>query len=482
MRLANIFRKPMGQFLDKPKVDKSPEKGKIDDIRYGLSHMQGWRVDMEDAHAAVLRLDDNRWSRWSYFGIFDGHAGKYVAILASQRLHMRILQSLNNMVNHEHPKAVAGVHNNQQSYITSSQLDFHKFENAIKDAYFKFDQELREDLRNQSPEDKSGSTAISCLIDPERIYFLNVGDSRAILVSTDGRILMATKDHKPNDPTERQRITEAGGTVLIQRVNGSLAVSRALGDFEYKNSNNRRQEQQLVSPEPEIMQHLRIPPSSQDLKNNTNKHQNVQQDEQAAFILLACDGIWDVMTNEELGAYILGRMQVTDDLESICNQVLDLCLYKGSKDNMSVVIIAFKNAPTPNPEMQHKDKILDDNIKQKTTELYHKVQKQNLDANSLWQQVMLALNEIPSNRDTLPPAGGFISKRYVFEQQYAIESNAQNAQRNTITETINDELTINNDNNNNDSKLRPTSSSPPSSMDRNNDLAAPTSTISGLIE
>ncbi|CAF4843195.1 unnamed protein product, partial [Rotaria magnacalcarata] len=60
------------------------------------------------------------------------------------------------------------------------------------------------------------------------------------LVSTDGRILLATKDHKPNDQAERQRIQEAGGTVLIQRVNGSLAVSRALGDFEYKNNSNRR--------------------------------------------------------------------------------------------------------------------------------------------------------------------------------------------------------------------------------------------------
>ena len=49
-----------------------------------------------------------------------------------------------------------------------------------------------------------------------------------------------------------------------------------------------------------------------------------------AFIVLACDGIWDVMTNEELAAYILGRMHVTDDLTEICNSVLDMCLYKVS--------------------------------------------------------------------------------------------------------------------------------------------------------
>jgi hypothetical protein len=119
------------------------------------------------------------------------------------------------------------------------------------------------------------------------------------------------------DQAERQRIQEAGGTVLIQRVNGSLAVSRALGDFEYKNNPNRRPDQQLVSPEPEITCHTR------NLTTNSGK-----QDEHVAFIVLACDGIWDVMTNEELAAYILGRMHVTDDLSEISNSVLDMCLYK----------------------------------------------------------------------------------------------------------------------------------------------------------
>lgn len=105
--------------------------------------------------------------------------------------------------------------------------------------------------------------------------------------------------------------------MLIQRVNGSLAVSRALGDFEYKNNSNRRPDQQLVSPEPEITSHTR------NLATHSGK-----QEEHVAFIVLACDGIWDVMSNEELAAYILGRMHVTDDLSDICNSVLDMCLYK----------------------------------------------------------------------------------------------------------------------------------------------------------
>ncbi|CAF3400203.1 unnamed protein product [Rotaria sp. Silwood1] len=357
---------------------------------------------MEDAHATVLKLDDNYWSYWSYFGVFDGHAGSRTAIKAAEKLHFHIVSSLNTLV-----KDSLNI-KSSLSNVASSQLDFHKFEEAIKDAYFKFDNEWREENRTNNPDDKSGSTAISCLIDTERVYFLNVGDSRAILVSNEGRILLATKDHKPSDLVERQRIQEAGGTVLIQRVNGSLAVSRALGDFEYKNNSNRRPNQQLVSPEPEVTCHTR------NLTIDSSK-----QEEQIAFIVLACDGIWDVMTNEELAAYILGRMHVTDDLSEICNSVLDMCLYKGSKDNMSLIIIALKNAPIPTPEWKAKDEALNNEIRKKTIEIYNRnPNKTTLDSNTIWQQVITSLNEQSSIREVLPIGGGFISKRSVFENTF----------------------------------------------------------------
>jgi serine/threonine protein phosphatase PrpC len=146
---------------------------------------------MEDAHATVLKLDDNRWSHWSYFGIFDGHAGYRTAVKAAEKLHLRLVSCLNILAQEQ-------FNGKSPLHITSSQFDFNKLEMSIKDAYFKFDNEWREENRNNNTDDKSGSTAISCLIDPERIYFLNVGDSRGILVSTEGRILLATKDHKPS--------------------------------------------------------------------------------------------------------------------------------------------------------------------------------------------------------------------------------------------------------------------------------------------
>ena len=115
---------------------------------------------------------------------------------------------------------------------------------------------------------------------------------------------------------------------MIQRVNGSLAVSRALGDFEYKNVEGKGPTEQLgvclnnifsifikflfkfsVSPEPEFYVKVRDESSDQ-------------------FLVLACDGVWDVMSNEDICNFITHRMKVQDSLETICNEVIDTCLYK----------------------------------------------------------------------------------------------------------------------------------------------------------
>ena len=88
-----------------------------------------------------------------------------------------------------------------------------------------------------------------------------------------------------------------------------FAIFRALGDFEYKNVDGKGPKEQLVSPEPEFYMKLREP----------------EIDE---FLVLACDGVWDVMTNEELVNFVSARMRVTDDLEAIANEVIDTCLHK----------------------------------------------------------------------------------------------------------------------------------------------------------
>ena len=100
---------------------------------------------MEDAHATVLQLDEQRWSQWAYFGIFDGHAGFRTAVKSADKLHLRLLSSLNAFVQESSGNLKAS------TSITSSQLDYPKFEMTIKDAYFKFDHEWREENRNNNP-------------------------------------------------------------------------------------------------------------------------------------------------------------------------------------------------------------------------------------------------------------------------------------------------------------------------------------------
>ena len=109
---------------------------------------------------------------------------------------------------------------------------------------------------------------------------------------------------------ERDRIIKARGSVINQRVNGSLAVSRALGDFEYKTNGDMGQTEQLVSPEPDVL--------------------SIERDPKDEFVVLACDGIWDVMSNEDIRDFVRDRLRTTDKLDEISNSVLDTCLNKVS--------------------------------------------------------------------------------------------------------------------------------------------------------
>jgi len=180
-----------------------------------------------------------------------------------------------------------------------------------------------------------------------------------------------------------------------------LAVSRALGDYEYKNVEGKGPTEQLVSPEPEI---------------NIVDRDPVKDE----FMVLACDGIWDVMTNEELALFVHHRLQVHEDLKHICNEVIDTCLYKGSRDNMSIVIVCFDAAPVVNPETKAKECQLDKEIEKQVIDICDS--NPHVDLN----QVYSSLNSLEF--DNLPPGGGLASKQTKIEEiwkkvQNSLDSN-----------------------------------------------------------
>ena len=288
----------MGAFLDKPKVDKHVISGAGNGVKYAVSSMQGWRVDMEDAHSALVELPGNL-KEWLYFAVFDGHAGSRISNYCSSEL-------LESIISNDDFLGKKPTEDGEEWVETCYE---ERIKSGIRTGFLALDKKLRELPETVSGNDKSGTTAVCAFISPTKIYLANCGDSRAVL-SRGGKVAAATLDHKPVSPPEKERIVKAGGSVMIQRVNGSLAVSRALGDFEYKNVEGKGQCEQLVSPEPDVFYETRT-----------------DEDE---FLVLACDGIWDVMSNEQLCDFIRNRLEITDDLTAICNSVLDTCLSKVS--------------------------------------------------------------------------------------------------------------------------------------------------------
>src|SRR6185312_4720998 len=85
----------------------------------------------------------------------------------------------------------------------------------------------------------------------DQIYIANVGDSRAV-ASFGGRADPLSQDHKPSSETESRRIVAAGGWVEFNRVNGNLALSRALGDFVFKRNEKKGPQDQIVTAFPDV--------------------------------------------------------------------------------------------------------------------------------------------------------------------------------------------------------------------------------------
>lgn len=327
----------MGNFLDTPITEK--ETSVAEDARvglaYGVSAMQGWRAQMEDDHLHTLSLPNL--PEISLFGVYDGHGGDMVAHYAAQHFQRIFLQHFTAS-----PTA--------PDFVDRAKV-------AFETALLEIDAELGQLPEVQSGQDQSGSTSVMTLVSPGHIICANTGDSRAVL-SRDGVAVALSYDHKPFNPEEKDRIENAGGTVKFNRVNGDLAVSRALGDFVYKRA-DVGPKQQAVTAFPEMMTESR----------------ELGKDE---FIVLACDGIWDVMSSQEVVNKVRelirnGRPEraaedstgASDqagepepslpaaprpwDLGAVCEELIDHCLRLGSRDNMSVVLVALQPAFKPTP-------------------------------------------------------------------------------------------------------------------------------------
>ena len=340
-----------GTRVSEPITTKATDRGTINAggiQSYAFSGMQGWRVSMEDAHMVCQSIpvvhQDNTTSQTTtttslgrghaLFGVMDGHGGDFTSGFAAEQFvtffsrspHLQKYSKLSSQDQMDVP-GIGLLKSALAETFSDLDKEARKLQNLRNDNVLQMTQQLR--LEQSDPQarirfERSGSTCIVVMVTPSHIICANAGDSRAVL-QRDGKTLPLSFDHKPSNVPELERISNAGGFVKSKRVDGDLAVSRGLGDFSYKSNDTKTAEQQKVIADPEYVVYPR---------DNT-------KDE---FLVLACDGVWDVASNDECTQVI---QEVLDDGETdiglICEEVMDFCLQKNSRDNMTIAMITFDN-------------------------------------------------------------------------------------------------------------------------------------------
>jgi protein phosphatase PTC2/3 len=130
-------------------------------------------------------------------------------------------------------------------YVKGGASDIQILQDALSQAFLDIDSQLRVHQNRDDSKDFSGCTSVTAMITPKYIICANAGDSRCVL-GTNNQAKAMSDDHKPNNPLEQNRIELAGGKVQWKRVDGDLAVSRGLGDFQFKARNDLGPSEQKV--------------------------------------------------------------------------------------------------------------------------------------------------------------------------------------------------------------------------------------------
>jgi protein phosphatase 1G len=392
----------MGAYLDTPVTAKHTDSGSGHNSQYAVSSMQGWRRNMEDDHVTIPEIAKNAAGEFiSIYAVFDGHGGAEVAKFA-HKYYPRILSTCDAFKSGDYSTAMIHAFQTIDDMLETSyyQMELKVLIGQASDADLMEMARRRpasrtvtprptntplgnasahstelvrggagQDAASKAQQDKmnnlmlmkrqaqggrvaagggaqgdnrvcelpdhpvhAGCTAVAVLQVGKRLFTANCGDSRAV-VGRGGRAVPLSFDHKPADEVERNRIVQAGGFITEAqghfRINGNLNLSRSLGDLKYKQNPQCSPAQQMITANPDITTH--------------------QLDPADDFMIIACDGVWDVLSNEEAVRFVHDRLAAGQTPGSICEQVFDRCIATNPRetrgiggDNMTCLIVQFK--------------------------------------------------------------------------------------------------------------------------------------------
>ena len=256
-------------------------------LQYAVESWIGCKIKNEDEWCIMMCSSYIKWVG----AIYDGHGGGDVSEYCQKHLLSSIIRSWEKS------------NKNLLSHIYTNFLDC--------------DNNIRADETINSNTD--GSTAVIAFVTEDCVIFANCGDSRGMFCV--GERVIVTEDHKPNTNTERDRILRSGENLEFGCIDGSLDVSRGLGDFYYKSNSRLSATDQAVSPEPHIYTY---PRSIED-----------------EFLIIASDGLWKNMSNERVISLIRHELYNQSSISDICEKLMEHCKELGCRDDITVIIVVF---------------------------------------------------------------------------------------------------------------------------------------------
>ncbi|XP_030539876.1 probable protein phosphatase 2C 13 [Rhodamnia argentea] len=276
-------------------------------IRSGSYADMGSRISMEDEH---IRVDDlsahlgyECCTPSAFYAVFDGHGGPEAAAYI-KRNAMKLF--FEDTVLLETPPI--------------DDIFLKELESYHRKVFLLADLALAGDC---SVSKSCGTTALTALILGRHLLVANVGDCRAVLCRKGDAVEMS-QDHRPSFLPERRRVEELGGWVNDGYLNGCLSVTRALGDWD-----------------------LKLPLGSASPLIADPDVQQVVLTEDDEFLIIGCDGIWDVMTSQYAVSLVRQGLRRHSDPHQSARELVMEALRLNTTDNLTVIVICLSSPDRP---------------------------------------------------------------------------------------------------------------------------------------
>jgi serine/threonine protein phosphatase PrpC len=257
--------------------------------------IKGRRPQNEDAHNIIMNMDGENpeMKNINFYSIFDGHGGKQVSAYLKDYLPKFFVDK-----RIEYPigkRYVINVYDHVQKILNKKSFADHMGSTGLVVVQFKYDNDAY-------------------------LNVINNGDSRCILCR-DNFAMPLTKDHKPNWPEERSRIKSLGGKIEFDGYDyriKDLSVSRAFGDSDAA---------PFVTHVPDLFRY--------------------KLDKADKFLVIGCDGLYDVMSNSDVTNFVLTNCYDTtlktriNQNVNVATKLAEYAFKRNSTDNISVIVIFF---------------------------------------------------------------------------------------------------------------------------------------------